>query len=334
MEKKEFIVADGEKGTRLDLFLASREPAYSRSYWQKLCRQGYVFLDGSKQLKPGTSIKEGQKIEVFIPPPEEVVAQPEEIPLDIVYEDEDLLVVNKPKGMVVHPAAGHRGGTLVNALLAHCKDLLAIGDKLRPGIVHRLDKDTSGLLVVAKNEPAFRHLVLQLKERKMKREYLALVHGSPPREKGTIDAPIGRDPLERKKFTVRLDESGRRAVTHYRILKKLGRFSLLSLQLETGRTHQIRVHLAYLSCPVVGDPVYGPKRSPFKNMGQLLHAKTLGFLHPRRGEYMEFTVEPGKDFLEFLKRGEDGDSWSKTDHGWGWNAAGADPHCPRDSGKK
>lgn len=309
METKSFTVETGEGGQRLDLFLASRERSFSRSFLQKLCLGGNVYVNGERQLKTGYRVKEGQKIEVHVPAPEVIDASPENIPLDIVYEDSDLLVVNKPKGMVVHPAAGHYRGTLVNALLAHCKDLAAIGDRVRPGIVHRLDKDTSGLLVVAKNEAAFLSLSAQLKNRKMKREYRAIVHGLPPLEKGTIDAPLGRDTRDRKKFAVRENSKGRRAVTHYKVLGKAGHFCLLSLRLETGRTHQIRVHLAHIGCPVVGDPLYGPKRSPYKKYGQLLHARTLGFEHPRSREYMEFTVEPGDDFFHSFNLEEDNGSF-------------------------
>jgi 23S rRNA pseudouridine1911/1915/1917 synthase len=309
MEKKFYTVKTGEEGRRLDLFLTSRERSLSRSFLQKLCLGGNVYIDGERQIKAGYRVKEGQNVEVHIPSPEVMDAEPEDIPLEIVYEDSDLLVVNKPKGMVVHPAAGHYQGTLVNALLAHCEDLIAIGDKIRPGIVHRLDKDTSGLLVVAKNEMAFRSLTSQLKDRKMKREYRAIVHGLPPLERGTIDAPLGRDSWDRKKFAVRENGKGRRAVTHYKVLGKVGSFYLLSLRLETGRTHQIRVHLAYIGCPVVGDPLYGPKRSPYKKFGQFLHARKLGFEHPRNLKYLEFTVEPGEDFFNILNLEEDNGSF-------------------------
>lgn len=304
MEKKVFTVEKGEEGKRLDLFLTSREGSFSRSYLQKLCLGGNVYINGEKQLKTGYRVKEGQIIEVYIPPPEKIEAEPEDIPLEIVYEDADLLVINKPKGMVVHPAVGHYRGTMVNALLAHCTDLLAIGDKVRPGIVHRLDKDTSGLLVVAKNEPTFQSLSLQLKERKMEREYRAIVHFPPPMNAGTIDAPLGRDSRDRKKFAVKEPGKGKRAVTHYRVLGKVGPFYLLSLRLETGRTHQIRVHLSHIGSPIVGDPVYGPKRSPYKKLGQFLHARKLAFNHPRTGEYMEFIAEPGDDFFQIISQEE------------------------------
>ncbi len=305
MEKKVFRVEEKEEGYRLDQFLTVRNDSFSRSYWQKNCRRGNVLIEGEVEKKTGTKLKAGQQIEVYIPPPEIMEAAPEDIPLDIVFEDGDLLVINKPKGMVVHPAVGHRQGTLVNALLAHCVDLSAIGDKIRPGIVHRLDKDTTGLLMVAKNEAAFRELSAQLKNRKVKREYRAIVHGSPQVREGMIDAPLGRDLLDRKKFAVRKDRTGRRAVTHFQVLKKKNSFALLSLHLETGRTHQIRVHMAFIGCPVVGDPLYGPRRSPYRDLGQLLHARTLGFIHPSRGEYLEFVAEPGKEFSLFFDGEED-----------------------------
>ncbi len=308
MEKKVFVVEKEKDGCRLDHFLAACGGGASRSFWQGLCRRGLVFI-GGKQGKPAHRLKEGQLVEAIVPAPEVMEAEPEEIELDILFEDSDLLVVNKPRGMVVHPAAGHRSGTLVNALLAHCRDLSRVGDRIRPGIVHRLDKDTSGLLVVAKNDAAFQHLAGQLKERKVKREYRAVVHGSPPAGEGTVDAPLGRDRLHRKKISVRENGTGRRAVTHYRVLESKGPFSLLSLRLETGRTHQIRVHLAYMGCPVVGDPLYGPARSPYKKMGQFLHARTLGFIHPRSGEYLEFTAEPGDEFYKLFLPGRGLAEW-------------------------
>ena len=296
MEKLTFIVTTDEGGFRLDQFLALRGEGFTRSYWQKICRGGHVFLDGKTEEKTGTKLKPGQRIEAYLPPPEVMEALPEDIPLEIVYEDSDLLVINKPRGMVVHPAAGHREGTLVNALLAYCHDLSAIGDKIRPGILHRLDKDTTGLLVVAKHEASFRKLSAQFKSQQVKREYRAVVHGAPMVNKGTINATIGRDPANRKKFAVRQDGKGKTAITHFKVLEKNASFSLLSLLLVTGRTHQIRVHLAYLGYPVAGDPLYGPKRSPYRGLGQLLHARALGFTHPSSGVYMEFIAEPGEEF--------------------------------------
>jgi len=300
MEKKIFLVAKNEEGYRLDHFLTLQDNTRTRSFWQKLCRLGYVSLDGETEKKTGVKLKAGQKIETFIPPPESMEALAEDIPLDIVFEDKDIIVINKPKGMVVHPAAGHRNGTLVNALLAHCLDLSAIGDRIRPGILHRLDKDTTGLLMVAKNETAFRSLSAQFKNRQVRKEYRAIVHGSPKAKDGTITTYLGRDYLDRKKFAVMADGKGRNAITHFQVLEKRSHFSHLSLQLETGRTHQIRVHLAYIGCPIAGDPLYGPKRSPYRDLGQLLHARTLGFTHPGSGEYLEFVAEPDKDFFSFF----------------------------------
>ncbi|HHT47113.1 MAG TPA: RluA family pseudouridine synthase [Firmicutes bacterium] len=303
MEKKIHIVKKSEEGMRLDHFLSAREPDLSRSFLQKLCTGGNVWVGEQLQRKCGYRVKENQSIKISIPPPEIITAKPEDLPLDIIYEDSDLLVVNKPSGMVVHPAPGHHSGTLVNALLSHCDVLFTLGDRIRPGIVHRLDKDTSGLLVVAKNEPSFRVLSAQIKARQMKREYLAIVHRLPPVDEGTIDLPLGRDYHNRKKIAVRKNGTGRRAVTHFKVLDKKGPFYLLSLRLETGRTHQIRVHLSYIGCPIVGDPLYGPKRSPYNKYGQFLHARTLGFKHPRSAEYLEFTVEPGEEFSDLLKYG-------------------------------
>lgn len=308
MEKLEYIVPETEAGTRLDLFL-SVISGLSRSHCQKLCREGYVLLDGKIVSKPGERLKGKEELQLYVPPPEPMEAKPEQISLDIVFEDDHLLVVNKPKGMVVHPAAGHRKGTLVNALLGHCKDLQGMKEKIRPGIVHRLDKDTSGLLVVAKNDFTYRALAQQMKERKIEREYVALVHGFPPALQGTVELPIGRSARDRKKFAVVEEGKGRRAVTHYRLLKKIGSaFALLSLELETGRTHQIRVHMAHLGCPVVGDPLYGPARSPYRNRGQLLHARRLSFTHPVTGENLDLRVEPGEETGAFLGRGEVYDS--------------------------
>lgn len=307
MDKKVFRAGKEVEGLRLDLFLTGVTPEFSRSVLQKLCSQGFVLVDGREQYKPSLRLQEGQIIELTVPPPPPPNAEPEEIPLDIIYEDSDLLVLNKARGMVVHPAAGHQQGTLVNALLAHCHVLPTAEEKSRPGIVHRLDKDTTGLLMVAKSNLAFRSLAEQLKEREVKREYRAVVHGAPPAVQGAVNAPLGRNPRDRKKFAVVERGKGRHAITHYFVLSKNRTapfpFSYISLQLETGRTHQIRVHMAYLGCPVVGDPLYGPQRSPYKVKGQLLHARKLGFIHPRHKEYLEFIVEPGDEFLPFISEG-------------------------------
>ncbi|MGI5875341.1 MAG: RluA family pseudouridine synthase [Dethiobacteria bacterium] len=303
MEKKVYLVDEKGAGTRLDLFLAAADASLTRSFWQKLCRLGYIFVEGKKEVKPATRLKKGQRVEAFLPLPVEQNIEPQDIALKIVYEDRDLLLVNKPRGMVVHPAAGNPDGTLVNALLAHCGALPAVGDRRRPGLVHRLDKDTSGLLVVAKNEMSFLHLSAQLKARKMKREYHGIVYGFPPAEKGTIDLPLGRDERNRKKFAVKKDGGGRQAITHYKVLKRVDPYALLLLRLETGRTHQIRVHLSYLGCPLVGDPLYGTRRASSRGKGQLLHARTLGFVHPRSKEYLEFTAEPEEGFYQILNQG-------------------------------
>ena len=301
MERRVLGVLPGEEGQRLDHFLSSKGGDTSRSYWQKICRRGYIFVNGEKQTKSGVKLKKGDKIEILIPPAETLEVEAEDIHLEILHEDEDLIVINKPKGMVVHPSAGHYSGTLVNALLSHCKELTAIGDTIRPGIVHRLDKDTSGLMVAAKNERSLRSLAQQLKDRDVKREYIAVVHGAPPYPKGVINAPLGRDPRHRKRFAVVKEGKGRQAITYYEVIKKLHSFSLVSLKLQTGRTHQIRVHLAYIGSPVLGDPLYGPRRSPYRNEGQFLHARKLGFIHPRNKKYLEFTREPGEEFKKICK---------------------------------
>lgn len=292
-------------GLRLDRFLAERaELGLSRSRLQQLIRERRVLVDG-RPARPAEAVRGGSRVWVQVPPPEPMAAAPEPIPLDVVYEDPDLLVIHKPRGMVVHPAPGHRSGTLVNALLAHCRDLAGVGGALRPGLVHRLDRDTTGLLVVAKTEPAYRHLAGQLKRREMERRYLALVHGVPPAE-GTVDAPIGRDPRRRIRMAVVPD--GRPARTHFRVLEAFGdRYALVEARLETGRTHQIRVHLAAIGHPVVGDPLYGGRDRTLGLAGQALHAYRLAFTHPRTGERMTFEVPPPADMaaaLERLRRGE------------------------------
>ncbi len=293
-----FQAADEDREQRLDKFLCQREPSLTRSYVQNLIHQGRVQVDGEPAVKTGQRLKPGQEISLEIPPPEKLAATGEDIPLEVVFEDEDVIVVNKPQGMVVHPSKGHQSGTLVNALLFHCRDLSGINGFLRPGIVHRLDKDTSGLLMAAKTDAAHVGLADQIKKRQVKREYLALVYGRPPSERGTIDAPLGRHPRERKKIAVSL--KARKAVTHFQILEAFTEVSLLRLRLETGRTHQIRVHLAYIGHPVLGDPVYGRRREKFDLPGQALHACCLGFNHPRTGTPLEFTAQPPPSFLGAL----------------------------------
>ena len=252
---------------------------------------------GSKSLR----MQPGWQVEGTLPRPEMAEILPQEIPLDIVYEDDDLLVVNKPKDMVVHPAPGNPDGTLVNALLAHCGDSLSgINGVIRPGIVHRIDKDTSGLLIVAKNDVAHQKLAAQIQAHSFTREYEAVVYGNVKQDEGTVDAPIGRHPIDRKRMAV-TEKASRNAVTHYRVLARYRGFTHVRLRLETGRTHQIRVHMAYLGHPVAGDPVYGPKKVITSLGGQCLHARTIGFIHPRTGEYLEFTSDLPDYFTKFLK---------------------------------
>ncbi len=284
---------------RLDVALAAAM-GKSRSFVQTIIAEGRVRINGSPK-KANYKLREGDKVEAEIPAPQVLDVAPELIPLDIVYEDQDVLVVNKPQGMVVHPAPGAWHGTLVNALLYHCRDLSGINGVLRPGIVHRIDKDTSGLLVVAKNDEAHRGLAEQIKAHTVARRYRALVHGLINEPSGTVDAPIGRDPSERKRMAVTFEHS-KRAVTHYQVLERFSEYTYLEARLETGRTHQIRVHMAYLGHPVVGDPLYGPKRSSFNLEGQVLHAIHLGFKHPRTGLYLEFEAPLPHYFEQVLKQ--------------------------------
>lgn len=272
-------------GERLDLFLTKTGLWPSRSFVQKIINSGGVSRN-QQILKASYRLEDGDQITVTWEDPQPLVVEPEAIPLDILYEDSDLIVIAKPRGMVVHPAAGNYRGTLVNALLEHCRDLSGIGGVIRPGIVHRLDKDTSGVLVVAKNDFTHLNLAAQIKSRSMKRVYQVLVHGNPP-ECGKIEAPIGRHPVDRKKMAVVAD--GKPATTNYRTLESFSNYALLEARLETGRTHQIRVHFSYLGYPVVGDPVYGRKKETVPLRGQALHAATLGFIHPRTLEYLEFS---------------------------------------------
>jgi 23S rRNA pseudouridine1911/1915/1917 synthase len=287
MQLQRFIIDDKFEGERLDLFLSQTSLWPSRSFIQKIINAGGVCKQG-KILRASYRLEPNDQIEVIWSEPEPLAIKPEAIPLDILYEDSDLVVVNKARGMVVHPAAGNYQGTLVNALLAHCKDLSGIGGVIRPGIVHRLDKDTSGVLVVAKNDFTHLDLAAQIKARNMKRVYKTIVHGNPP-ESGRIEAPIGRHPVERKKMAV--IPLGRAAATNYRVLEYLGSCAYLEVRLESGRTHQIRVHLSYLGYPLVGDAIYGWKKDQAPIEGQALHAAILGFVHPRTKEYLEFHTE-------------------------------------------
>lgn len=303
MEKRTLMAQAHDSGMRADKFISTHMEEISRSYAAALLEDGRVMLENGEPVKKNYQVREGDVFTLSLPEAETLAAVPEDLPLDIVYEDRDLIVVNKPQGMVVHPAAGNYTGTLVNALLYHCGgELSAINGVIRPGIVHRIDKDTSGLLVAAKNNEAHLALAAQLKERKAVRKYEALVNGRLKTD-GTVDKPIARNPADRKKMAV--VQGGREAVTHYRILELYDRYTFVECTLETGRTHQIRVHMASIGHSIVGDPVYGSKKDQFKLNGQLLHAKTIGFVHPRTGKYMEFSSElPGyfKDMLHKLKK--------------------------------
>ncbi len=280
-----FIISEDSCGERIDKFLCQAMKDKSRSYIQGLIEKENVKVN-EKEVKSNYKLRLGDEIQLTVPEPVELGIKGEDIPLNILYEDSDVLVVDKPQGMVVHPAAGNYEGTLVNALLNHCDDLSGINGVIRPGIVHRIDKDTAGVLVIAKNDAAHNKLAEQLKDHSMTRVYIALVEGIIKENEGIVDAPLGRHPVERKKIAVIKD--GRHAVTHYKVLETFKSNTLVECRLETGRTHQIRVHMAYIGHPLVGDPVYGHKKQRFKLNGQLLHAKVLGFMHPGNGKYMEF----------------------------------------------
>ncbi len=286
-------------GKRLDVFLSQAMPERSRSFLQSLIRDGKVAVDGSN-VKPNYRIKEGQRVEVLVPPPSKITIEPENIELDIIYQDDDIAVINKPQGMVVHPAPGNYSGTLVNALLYHCHSLSGINGKIRPGIVHRIDKDTSGLLVIAKNDHAHRHLAHQISEKTAYRVYWAIVENNIREDEGTIDAPIKRHPVDRKKMAVSSASGSRNAVTHFRVLERFGKYTLVEARLETGRTHQIRVHMSHIQHPIVGDPLYGSKRQEFQLNGQALHAIKLGLIHPATGEFMIFKAPLPKYFHTIL----------------------------------
>ena len=298
MERIETVC--GGETVRIDVFTA-KTADITRSRAAGLIAGGNVLITGSTTAKTA-KVKEGDRVEITMPDPEVYDITPENIPLDIVFEDSDLLVVNKPKGMVVHPAAGNYSGTLVNALMYHCGDSLSgINGIMRPGIVHRIDKNTSGLLMVAKNDFAHNKLAEQIKEHSFTREYEAVVYGSLKNDGGIIDAPIGRHPIKRKQMAV-VFENSKNAVTHYEVIKRLDGFTHIKLRLETGRTHQIRVHMAYIGHPVAGDEVYGPKKVIKELGGQCLHAKKIGFIHPRTGKYTEFDSPLPDYFVNFLKR--------------------------------
>lgn len=299
MEKNVFIIEEKDQGKRIDKYLSEAFQDKSRSFIQGLIEKDGIKVN-NKIPKSNYKLKSLDEIEVILPEPEMLKVDAEEIPLDILYEDEDVIVVNKKQGMVVHPAPGNYNGTLVNALLYHCKDLSSINGVIRPGIVHRIDKDTSGVLVVAKNDESHNKLSEQLKDHSMKREYYALVEGRLKSEKGTIDKPLARNKKDRLKISV--VEGGRRAVTHYEVLERYNGCTLIKCVLETGRTHQIRVHMASIGFPLIGDPLYGFKKQKFKLNGQMLHAKTLGFIHPTKNKYVEFTTDLPEYFNVILSK--------------------------------
>ncbi|MGN7478673.1 RluA family pseudouridine synthase [Solibacillus silvestris] len=284
-------------GERIDKALSQMEAAWSRSQIGNWLDEERILVNGAA-VKAKYKVKLGDVIEVTVPEVEDLEIIPEDLNLEIVYEDADVLVVNKPRGMVVHPAPGHTTGTLVNGLMHHCKDLSGINGVARPGIVHRIDKDTSGLLMVAKNDVAHESLVNQLVEKSVTRKYTALVHGHIAHEKGTIDAPIGRDQKDRQKQAV--VDKGKHAVTHFQVIDRFGEFTLVECRLETGRTHQIRVHMNYIGFPLAGDPKYGPRKT-IDFGGQVLHAGVLGFIHPVTKEYLEFEAPLPEDFKQLLE---------------------------------
>lgn len=294
---REFTVEPGME-MRIDRYLSEQCSDMSRSYLQKLVKEGGVCVGGTA-VKSNYKVSAGELVTLEVPEAVEPEIVPEEMDLDIIYEDTDIILINKPKGMVVHPAAGHYSGTLVNGLMHHCRaDLSGINGVMRPGIVHRIDMDTTGVLIVCKNDMAHNAIAEQLKEHSITRRYYAVVHGNIKAEEGTVNAPIGRHPVDRKKMSIN-EKNGREAVTHYRILERFGQFTYVECRLETGRTHQIRVHMASIGHPLLGDAVYGPAKCPYKLQGQTLHAGILGIIHPRTGEYMEFSA-PLPPYFEAL----------------------------------
>lgn len=295
MDKMEQKITQDQAGERIDKVLSTMNKEWSRNQIQIWIKDGHVLVNGQK-TKTNYKCNADDEIMIHIPEPEELDVVPEDMDLEIYYEDQDVLVVNKPKGMVVHPAPGHLSGTLVNGLMAHCKDLSGINGVMRPGIVHRIDKDTSGLLMVAKNDLAHESLVNQLVEKTVTRKYRAIVHGVIPHDYGTVEAPIARDQKDRQSMTVA--DNGKKAVTHFHVLDRFQDFTFVECQLETGRTHQIRVHMKYIGYPLAGDPKYGPRKTLHIG-GQALHAGILGFVHPRTGEYLEFEA-PLPSYFEKL----------------------------------
>ena len=299
MEQRSYVVDEANDGVRIDKYLALLMEECSRSYIQKIIGDQSVCVNG-KAVKANFKIHTGDAVMIELPDPVILDIQPENIPLDILYEDQDILIINMPKDMVVHPAPGHYTGTLVNAVMYHCgEDLSTINGVLRPGIVHRIDKDTSGLLIVAKNDFSHLHLAKQIKEHSFYRAYHAVVYGNIKEDKGTVNEPIGRNPKDRKKMAVVYNNS-RNAITHYEVIERFGSFTHIKCILETGRTHQIRVHMAYLGHALAGDSVYGPKKVITKLSGQCLHAGEIGFIHPRTNEYLHFTSPLPEYFTNFL----------------------------------
>lgn len=284
----------------MDKYLSDLLPELSRSYLQRLMKEGRVFLNGVA-VRPKDKAVLGAVVELEVPEAVEPEIEPEDLPLEILYEDRDVILINKPKGMVVHPAAGHTSGTLVNALLYHCKgELSGINGVLRPGIVHRIDRDTTGVLIACKNDQAHNHIAEQLREHSITRRYRAIVWGNIKEDEGTVDAPIGRHPVDRKRMAV-VQRGGREAITHYRVIERFGEFTYIECRLETGRTHQIRVHMTSIGHPLLGDEVYSRAKAPFRLEGQTLHAMVLGFVHPSTGEYMEFEAPLPEYFVHLLE---------------------------------
>lgn len=298
--KQELFPEIADNGLRIDKYLSSVNEQLSRSYIQKLLKSGLVLVDG-KPVKASYQVDEGDVISLDIPEAVEPEIEPEDMDLDILYEDQDVILVNKPKGMVVHPAAGHYSHTLVNGLMHHCKDQLSgINGVMRPGIVHRIDMDTTGVIIACKNDMAHNSIAAQLKEHSITRRYQAIVHGVLKDDAGTVEGPIGRHPTDRKKMSINYN-NGKSAVTHYKVLKRFRQYTHVECRLETGRTHQIRVHMASIGHPLLGDLVYGPGKCPIPGLqGQTLHAGVLGFIHPRTGEYMEFTAPLPEYFAKLL----------------------------------
>lgn len=301
MQDYTFAAETEDIGKRIDSFLAEELEDCSRSFVQKLIQENKIAVN-QKPIKSNYKLKLNDVIYLEIPEPVSIDIKPENIPLDILYEDLDIIVINKPQGMVVHPAAGHYTGTLVNALMYHCgSELSGINGVMRPGIVHRIDKDTSGVLMIAKTNNAHQSLALQLKEHSITRKYNAIVFNNLKADEGTVNAPIGRHPIDRKKMAV-TQKNSKHAVTHYKVIERFGKYTSIEAQLETRRTHQIRVHMSYIGHPLLGDTVYGTQKQPFKLEGQVLHARVLGFIHPTTGEYMEFEADLPKYFKNLIEK--------------------------------